>query len=98
MIFFHIIVVSVRKSDVREKILPANEEIRIKTNHKPKVNAKGKENNAVFFFFWETWPSLLQNENKIPMCRTSHVLENMSNSAANHSSFNPVTKSLGKIN
>lgn len=51
MIFFHIIVVPVRKSDVREKILPANEEIRIKTNHKPKVNAKGKENNAVFLFF-----------------------------------------------
>ena len=29
--------------------------------------------------------------------RTSHVLGNVSNSAANHSAFNQVTKSLGKF-
>ena len=52
--------------------------------YKPKANNKGKENSAIFF---KTWPSLSQNENKIPMCHTLHVLENISNSTANHSKF-----------
>ena len=45
------IVASVEKSDVGEKILPANGKVRIKKNYKPKANDKGKENNAIFFEF-----------------------------------------------
>ena len=56
--------------------------MRIKKNYKPKANDKERE-NAIFF---ETWPSLWKNV-KNTYVRTSHVLGNVSNSAANHSTF-----------
>ena len=62
--------------------------VRIKKNYKPKANDKGKENNAIFF---ETWPSLCRT------CRTSHVLENISSSAANHSKIQSGNKKPREI-
>ena len=63
-----------------------------KKKYKPKVNGRGKENNAIFFFWnlTELW-----NENKIPTCRTSRPRKLFKQWII--LSFNQVTKNLEKF-
>ena len=67
--------------------------MRIKANSKPKAIDKGKENKAFFSKPGRVYKAM----KKIPTCGTSHVLGNISNSAANHSKFKSGNKKPREI-
>ena len=67
--------------------------MRIKANYKPKVNDKGKENKAVF----RNLAEFIKKLNKIPTCRTSHVLGNILDGPPNHSKFQSDNKKPREI-